>query len=113
MAKKFEAPSNTPLSTAMQGYESEHETCLVQVWVLITSCHYRVEVQYILDTAIDQLLVNKERKFIYVEIAFFMRWWREQTPEKQDQVGGLVCASCLDADQVLCDFRFGPEIKGF
>ena len=46
-----------------------------------------VEVQYILDTAVSQLLENKERKFIYVEIAFFMRWWREQTPELQDQVG--------------------------
>ena len=44
--------------------------------------------QYILDTVIDELVKDKEKKFIYVEIAFFIRWWREQTQERQDQVGG-------------------------
>lgn len=29
------------------------------------------------------LQANPERKFIYVEIAFFYRWWREQTPATQ------------------------------
>ena len=43
--------------------------------------------QYILDTVIDELAKDKERKFIYVEIAFFVRWWREQTTERQEQVG--------------------------
>ena len=36
-------------------------------------------VQYILDTVIEQLLVDKGRTFIYVEMAFFTRWWNEQS----------------------------------
>ena len=44
-------------------------------------------VQYILDSVIDELAKDKDRKFIYVEIAFFMRWWREQSAERQETVG--------------------------
>ena len=32
-------------------------------------------VQYILDSVINSLLENKDRKFIYVEIAYFQRWF--------------------------------------
>ena len=32
-------------------------------------------VQYILDSIVAGLLKNKDRKFIYVEIAYFSRWW--------------------------------------
>ncbi len=31
-------------------------------------------VQYILDSVVQELLVNPLRKFVYVEIAFFQRW---------------------------------------
>jgi lysosomal alpha-mannosidase len=47
-------------------------------------------VQYILDNVIDALLKNPERKFIYVEIAFFMRWWREQNEYTKEIVKNLV-----------------------
>jgi len=33
-------------------------------------------VQYTIDTVIDMLLEDPRRKFIYVEIGFFWRWWR-------------------------------------
>ena len=46
--------------------------------------------QFILDTAIQQLLNNPERRFIYVEIAFFKRWFDEQTSERKQQVAMLV-----------------------
>jgi lysosomal alpha-mannosidase len=48
------------------------------------------EVQYILDTVVSSLLANPSRKFIYVEMAFFWRWWREQTPARQADVVMLV-----------------------
>lgn len=51
-------------------------------------CHRGV--QYILDSVVDALLENPARRFIYVEMAFFWRWWNEQTPEKQDLVKQLV-----------------------
>jgi hypothetical protein len=66
-------------------------------------------VQYILDSVVLGLAQNPDRKFIYVEIAFFERWfefqiksyflslhhtymcrWREQTKATQDLVRGLV-----------------------
>ena len=36
------------------------------------------------------LLEDPNRRFIYVEQAFFQRWWEEQTPAKQGQVRDLV-----------------------
>ncbi|KAN0028185.1 hypothetical protein ACTFIV_010018 [Dictyostelium citrinum] len=53
-------------------------------------------VQYTLDTAITCLLANPDRKFIYVEIAFFQRWWNEQTTAMQNIVKGLVESGQLE-----------------
>lgn len=47
-------------------------------------------VELILDTVITNLQDDPNRKFIYVEQAFFQRWWREQTPAKQAIVKTLV-----------------------
>uniref|UniRef100_A0AAG5DR66 Alpha-mannosidase n=1 Tax=Anopheles atroparvus TaxID=41427 RepID=A0AAG5DR66_ANOAO len=47
-------------------------------------------VQYILDSVIQSLLSDPERKFIYVESAFFFKWFNEQTRELQQQVRTLV-----------------------
>jgi lysosomal alpha-mannosidase len=47
-------------------------------------------VQYIIDSAIEALLDNPDRRFIYVEIAFFWRWWLEQTEDMQNKVKQLV-----------------------
>lgn len=47
-------------------------------------------VQYVLDSVINSLLANKERRFIYVEIAFFHRWWLEQADAVKEQVKMLV-----------------------
>ncbi len=32
-------------------------------------------VQYIIDSVVQSLLANPDRKFIYVEMAFFKRWY--------------------------------------
>ncbi|CAF3717623.1 unnamed protein product [Rotaria socialis] len=47
-------------------------------------------VQFILDSVIQALLENPDRRFIYVEIAFFWRWWLQQTEEMQNTVRQLV-----------------------
>ncbi|CAI9113742.1 OLC1v1014408C1 [Oldenlandia corymbosa var. corymbosa] len=47
-------------------------------------------VQNVLDSLIPTLLADKNRKFIYVEQAFFQRWWRNQSPAMQETVRGLV-----------------------
>ncbi|XP_052465478.1 lysosomal alpha-mannosidase [Carassius gibelio] len=47
-------------------------------------------VQYILDSVIDQLQKDPARRFIYVETAFFYRWWRQQSQSTQRIVTQLV-----------------------
>lgn len=47
-------------------------------------------VHHILDTVIEQLQRNPDRKFIYVEQAFFQMWWQRQTPEVQAQARTLI-----------------------
>ena len=48
-------------------------------------------VQYILDSSIQALAKDKNRTFIYVEIAFFIRWWREQS----NSTKSLVCVHII------------------
>jgi alpha-mannosidase len=47
-------------------------------------------VQYILDSVVDALLENPDRRFIYAEMAFFMRWWHDQSQDKRKIVSKLV-----------------------
>ena len=70
-----------------------------EIFIRDDSCYFvclarqdirRQGVQYIIDSAIDALLQNPERRFIYVEMAFFWRWWVEQTDDMQQKVKDLV-----------------------
>ena len=47
-------------------------------------------VQYILDSVIPQLSADPSKRFIYVEIAFFERWWNEQNDAMHKEVKKLV-----------------------
>ncbi|XP_052582965.1 lysosomal alpha-mannosidase-like isoform X2 [Peromyscus californicus insignis] len=47
-------------------------------------------VQNILDSVIPSLLEDSTRRFIYVEMAFFSCWWKQQTNATQDIVRKLV-----------------------
>jgi hypothetical protein len=48
------------------------------------------EVQYIIDSVVTALDQNPNRRFIYVEIAYFWRWWNEQTDDIRQKVKGFV-----------------------
>ena len=50
----------------------------------------RAGVQYILDTVVPELIKDPNKRFIYVEVAFFARWWREQDSDMQLNVQNLV-----------------------
>ena len=50
----------------------------------------RAGVQYILDSVIHSLEENPDRRFIYVEIAFFWRWWNQQTEATHNKVKQFV-----------------------
>ncbi len=47
-------------------------------------------VQYILDSVVQALVDNPDRRYIYVEMAFFWRWWNQQSDEMRDTVKQLV-----------------------
>ncbi|PON50481.1 Glucan biosynthesis, periplasmic [Trema orientale] len=53
-------------------------------------------VQNVLDSLIPALLADKNRKFIYVEQAFFQRWWRDQSQAMQLVVKQLVSSGQLE-----------------
>lgn len=53
-------------------------------------------VQNVLDSTISALLEDKNRKFIYVEMAFFQRWWRQQSEALQAKVKELVKSGQLE-----------------
>ncbi|XP_061472674.1 lysosomal alpha-mannosidase isoform X1 [Rhineura floridana] len=53
-------------------------------------------VQYILDSVIPQLLADPSKRFIYVEVAFFARWWGLQTEDMRQAVQQLVAAGRLE-----------------
>ncbi|XP_038696412.1 probable alpha-mannosidase At5g13980 isoform X2 [Tripterygium wilfordii] len=53
-------------------------------------------VQNVLDSLIPALLADENRKFIYVEQAFFQRWWRNQREAMQNVVKRLVRSGQLE-----------------
>ncbi|KAJ9683167.1 hypothetical protein PVL29_018952 [Vitis rotundifolia] len=53
-------------------------------------------VQNVIDSVISALLDDENRKFIYVEMAFFQRWWRQQSKKLQTRVKELVKSGQLE-----------------
>lgn len=50
----------------------------------------RIGVVYILDSVVQELLADANKKFTYVEISYFWRWWEEQDEDMKTKVRGLV-----------------------
>ncbi|XP_023639510.1 probable alpha-mannosidase At5g66150 isoform X2 [Capsella rubella] len=53
-------------------------------------------VRNVLDSVVDSLLRDPNRKFVFGEMAFFTRWWEEQSPQTQEQVRRLVKSGQLE-----------------
>jgi alpha-mannosidase len=51
---------------------------------------FRGNVSHIIESVIENLELNPDRRFIWVEQAFFQRWWRISSPEDQERVRRLV-----------------------
>ena len=67
----------------------ETSDCVIQfIWLYIANNSIQhAGVQYILDSVVQALAADPTKTFIYVEIAFFARWWDEQN----DDTKALVC----------------------
>ena len=52
--------------------------------------YQKAGVQYILDTVVQELANDPNRRFVYVELAFFWMWWNQQPPQTKQLVRKLV-----------------------
>ncbi|KAN0006932.1 hypothetical protein ACTFIU_005125 [Dictyostelium citrinum] len=59
-------------------------------WLQDYDGYYYNIVQYILSGVVNELHLDKEKKFNWVEIGFFSRWWNDQNEEKRDIVRNLI-----------------------
>lgn len=53
-------------------------------------------VQYTIDGIVTELLLDPRKTFVYVEMAFFYRWYKNQNQARKDQVKGLVNSGQLE-----------------
>ncbi|WZZ12696.1 hypothetical protein YC2023_105785 [Brassica napus] len=53
-------------------------------------------VRNVMDSVMDSLRRDPNRKFVFAEMAFFTRWWGEQNPETHEQVKKLVNSGQLE-----------------
>ncbi|POM62482.1 Lysosomal alpha-mannosidase [Phytophthora palmivora] len=65
-------------------------------WLIGVDQYYIQKVQYILDTAVEELVRNPDRQFMFVEQSFFQRWWHQQGSEVRGIVKQLVREGRLD-----------------
>ncbi|EOD15755.1 alpha mannosidase [Emiliania huxleyi CCMP1516] len=59
-------------------------------WQVTVDQYFASEVFYVIDTVITTLAADPNRKFIYVETAFFARWWEQAPDEKRATATRLV-----------------------
>ncbi|KFM74952.1 Lysosomal alpha-mannosidase, partial [Stegodyphus mimosarum] len=59
-------------------------------WVHTVDTYYHMWVREIITSVINNLMQNENRKFIYVETAFFSQWWDQQTELTREYVRRLV-----------------------
>jgi len=65
-------------------------------WQRTVDEYYEEEVQYIYSSVVEALEHDANRRFIFVETAFFMRWWREQSDAMQSRVKRLVSVGQIE-----------------
>ncbi|KAJ9456762.1 putative alpha-mannosidase [Diplonema papillatum] len=65
-------------------------------WQVTVDQYFYTEVYYILDTLLEFLTQDPNRRFMFVETAFFARWWDQQPATKKEQFSRLVQTGQLE-----------------
>jgi len=65
-------------------------------WQVTVDQYFYKEVYYVIDTVIQNLLADSNRKFIYVETGFFARWWEEANDKKRSEARQVVSGGQLE-----------------
>lgn len=84
LGKREEAANEEPIEVFIVAHTHDDVG-----WIISVDQYYLRQVQFILDSCIQQLLDNPERKFTYVEVAYFERWWSEISEQKKNLVRQL------------------------
>uniref|UniRef100_A0A1J3DE71 Alpha-mannosidase n=2 Tax=Noccaea caerulescens TaxID=107243 RepID=A0A1J3DE71_NOCCA len=59
-------------------------------WKLTVEEYYQRQSRHILDTIVETLSKDSRRKFIWEEMSYLERWWREASPNKQEALSNLI-----------------------
>ena len=72
-------------------YQAQHWLAKLYTlgWHKTFEGYYRDQVEKILTSAMEALKANSERRFSWVEVCFFARWWRDQNIEMRELVRRL------------------------
>lgn len=59
-------------------------------WLKTVDTYYVDQVKYIINAVVNELEYNPDRRFIYVEVAFLSRWWKQAPDFMKDKMKRLV-----------------------
>ncbi|AQL00844.1 Alpha-mannosidase 2 [Zea mays] len=59
-------------------------------WIRTVEEYYQRQSRHILDTIVESLSKDSRRKFIWEEMSYLERWWRDAPPKKQEALAKLV-----------------------
>ena len=65
-------------------------------WLESFEGYYSAEVSRILSSVVEALALAPERRFVWAEISFFMRWFETQSDEVKQRVHALVASGQLE-----------------
>jgi alpha-mannosidase len=85
----FQGVSSTPSNPPIVGHIIPHSHC-DGGWLDTFETYYLSQVSTILTRVVNSLKDHPERKFIWAEISFWMRWYETQSEEIKTIVHGLV-----------------------
>ena len=82
-------------SSPLQFFLIPHSHCDAG-WTSTFEQYYVSKVQYILNTVVDCLLEQKDRKFNWAEVGYFAKWWNLQSAGRRSQVKLLITSGQLE-----------------
>lgn len=65
-------------------------------WIRTVEEYYQERTRHILDTVVASLLKDPRRKFIWEEMSYLERWWRDATPQSKEDLKRLVKSGQLE-----------------
>lgn len=65
-------------------------------WQITVDQYFYQDVYYVIDTVVQRLADDPNRRFMYVETGFFARWWDQQPPRVKNLTKALVANGQLE-----------------